>query len=91
MTCSATIEIGQKNKKRLRERRKSDRIKLPHQFTERRSSISHEQYNTKYEVSSIPNEIFGKIRSKQGKQKIQQITVIHIFLEKQMGWKCGVP
>ena len=56
--CSATIDIGQNKKKELRDRPKSARIKLPHRIQVKEGLSLNEQYNTRNEVSSIPNEIF---------------------------------
>lgn len=33
-------------------------------FTKRKFLIFHDQYNTKYEVETIPNEIYREIRCK---------------------------
>ena len=55
--CSATIDIGQNNKKGLRDRPKSARIKLPHKIQVKEGLSLNEQYNTRNAVSSIPNEI----------------------------------
>ena len=58
-------------KKEKRDRQKSDKIKLPHKYKSERKPISHEQYNTRYEVSSILNELRKEIWSEPGEQKIQ--------------------
>ena len=37
-------------KKEKRDRQKSDKIKLPHKYKSERKPISHEQYNTRYNI-----------------------------------------
>ena len=58
-------------KKEKRDRQKSDKIKLSHKYKSERKPISHEQYNTRYEVSSILNELRKEIWSEPSEQKIQ--------------------
>jgi len=44
----------------------------------------NEQYNTGDAVSSIPNEIFRKIRSKKSIKEIQQESFLYLFLESSL-------
>lgn len=83
--CSATIEIGQIEEKRLRDRQKSARIKLPHKIQVKEGLSLNEQYNTRNAVSSIPNEVFREKRSKKGFEEVQQMPFVHIFLEGSLG------
>lgn len=71
--------MDKSSEKEKRDRQKSDRIKSPQQNSKEKEPTSHDKYNTRYEVSSILNEIFKKIWCEPSKQEIQQGSLIHIF------------
>ena len=59
-------------------------------FAERKCLIFHEQYNTRHEVSAIPDEVRRKIRSKPSRPEIQQGAFLHLFLESPVGRHSGI-
>lgn len=60
----------------MRDRAKDDKIKLPHKILPKGSSIPHEHYNTRNELSSSPFKVRRKIWHETSQPKIQQIDPI---------------
>jgi hypothetical protein len=54
-----------------------------------KGAFSHEQCNTRYEISAIPNAVCAKERSAGSEQEIQQAPLIHLLLAGTVGWKHG--
>ena len=89
--CRITIDIGQWNKKRMKDRASSVIVELPHNNLTKGGHILHEQkYNTGHGVSAIPDEVCGKIRRQPCRPKVQQKPVVHLLLESPVGWHCGI-
>jgi len=67
-----------------RDRQKSDRIKSPQQNSKEKEPTSHDKYNTRYEVSSIPFEIFAEIWGNKGGNQVQNEPTIHLPVAEEV-------
>lgn len=77
--------------KRMKDRASRGKVELSHTNSPKGGHILHGQYNTRYEVPTIPNEVCREIWRQPSKPKVQQKQVVHLFLEGALGRKCGVP
>lgn len=75
----------------MKDRASRVKVELPHANSPKGGHILHDQYNTRYEVSAIPNEVCREIRCQPCKPKVQQKQVVYLLLEGALGRKCGVP
>ena len=71
-------------KKEVQEDAKSVLVELRHK-TDREEHLLHEKYNTKHEVSAIPDELCGKIWSEGSQPEVQPRPVIHLLLAETVG------
>ena len=69
--CRITIDVGQVNKKGMKDKALSVKVELRHNNLAKGGHILHEQkYNTGHGVSAIPDEIRSEIRCQPGQQKV---------------------
>ena len=69
--CRSTIHIGQKNKKRMKDKASSVKVGVADNNLTRGGHILHEQeYNTGHGISAIPDEVRGEIRRQPGQPEV---------------------
>ena len=73
----------------MQEDAKSVIVELQQQRS-RKEHLLHEEYNTKHEVSAIPNELRAAVWGEGSQSEIQSCQIVYLLLAEAMGRKRGI-
>ena len=62
-------------------------VELPHKISGKGYPL-HDNYNTRYELKTIPHAVCSHSRSEPSQPKKQHDPFIHLLLAETLGWPC---